>query len=176
MNTRTETAGYVCSIDVGQGVHSMSRPPAGAGDMGEAVSLLRDLVGLNREMLAAQKEQLEYIRRAEDRFQKQNQMQKEDFEGWLKDDRDLSRDCNTSLEVLRKLLGQSMTNMVRYIEENSENLFDSDFSRNELVDRFGQSLNHVSAMYGLVKRISMVDQAMRESAKAATTVTMPNAG
>lgn len=172
MNTVQGPGNFVCSIDVGQGMHSVARPAAGPADMSEAVALLRELVGLSRDMLAAQKEQLEYIRRAEERFQKQNQMQKDDFENWLKDDRDLSRDCNTSLEVLRKLLGQSMTEMVRYVEENSENLFESDYSKNELVDKFGQSLNHVSAMYGLVKRISMVDQAMRDAAKAnaATTI------
>lgn len=166
MNARQETGNLVCSIDVGQGLGALARPTAATAESGESVALLRELVSLNRDMLAAQKEQLEYIRRAEERFQKQNQMQKDDFESWLKDERDLSRDCVTSMEVLRKLLGQNMTDMVRYVEENSENLFESDFSRAELVDRFGQSLNHLSGMYGLVKRLSMVDNAMKEAAKA----------
>jgi hypothetical protein len=153
-----EQPGLVCSIDVSAG---MNVSPGGSPSFvaNELVSQqLDELIGLCRELVGVSREQLELARRAEDRFQKQQQAQREEFERWLNEYSQLPGRCRKAEETVRNVLGQAMSELVDYVEEHHEDLMDSEFVRSELVDRYGSLLNHVSAMYAVLKRLSIADQ------------------
>lgn len=155
--------GLICSIDVTAGMN-LSPGVAVTGSSGDSVpQQLTELILLCREMVGISREHLEISRRAEERFQKQQQAQREEFERWLSEWSQLPGRCRKAEEVVRGVLGQAMSEMVDYVEAHEDDLVDSEFSRSELVDRYGSLLNHVSAMYAVLKRLSIADQASSNS-------------
>ena len=154
--TKQEEDLLCSSINVGAGVVQYAPPPQ-ASNMTETNQLLRALCAMTQNMLQIAQQQLELMKRAEDRFQKQMAMQKEDFDRWLADSPDLQFMSATASESVRTLLGHTMADLVRYVNDNSDNMFDSEYMRQEMVDKYGAQLNHISAMYGLVKRLAMTE-------------------
>lgn len=146
-------------IDVSQspGTPRAATIPAGdsVADLGRAV---RELVAVNRELLHVSREQLELLRRAEERFQKQHEGQREEFARWLTEHPELEGRCEGAHESVRRLFGRSLAELVDYIHENEDSLLESDFVKNDMVDRYGALLNHVSAMYGVLKRLVQAEQ------------------
>lgn len=150
---------FVLSIDVGAGAGAgpvVSAPTEGTEDLARGI---RELVNLTRELLNVSREQLELVRRAEDRFQKQQDAQREEFARWLAEHPEVEGRCEDVHEQLRRLFGRSLAELIRFVDENEDGLIESDFVRSEMVDRFGALLNHVSAMYGIVKRLAAAEQA-----------------
>ena len=119
--------------------------------------LLHELIGVTRELLRVSQEQLRLAQRGEERFQRQQQAQRDEFHRWLDEHPHLSGRCGEAHEVIRNLLGRSMAELVEYVEENGENLLESDFVRTDMVDRYGSLLNHVSVMHGVLKRLAAAD-------------------
>ncbi|MFO0944778.1 MAG: hypothetical protein U1D30_02345 [Planctomycetota bacterium] len=149
---------YVSSIDV---TAASPLPRSGAGSpetSSDSLFLLRELVNLCREQVHLSREQLELLRRTEDRYQRQQEAQKEEFQRWLKENPELAGFCGAAHENLRVLFGRSIAELVQYVDENQETIFDSDFVRMEMVDKYGSLLNHVSAMYSIVKRLAAAEQ------------------
>lgn len=150
--------GFVSSIDVTPEMHTAPPAATPAGDVQVEIALnLRELVQINREMLQISREQLQFSRRAEERHQQQIRAQREEFQRWIEDHPQLEGRCKQARETLRTLLGQSMSELVDFVDENNENLLESDFSRTDLVDRYGSLLHHVSSMYGILKRLAAAD-------------------
>jgi len=120
--------------------------------------LLRELLVATREMIALSREQLELAKKSEERYQRQMQGQREEFERWLGENDLTDGRCASAEEVLRSLLGSSMRTMVEHIDDNSDAILESDFARSELVDRFGPPMAHLSTLYNIVKRLNLVDK------------------
>jgi hypothetical protein len=120
--------------------------------------LLRELLVATREMIALSREQLELAKKAEERYQRQMQGQRDEFERWLGENELTDGRCAQAEEVLRSLLGTSMRTMIEHIDDNCETILESDFARGELVDRFGPPMAHLSTLYNVVKRLNLVDK------------------
>ena len=57
------------------------------------------------------------------------------------------------------MLGRAISELVDYVEDNSENLTDgTDFIRAEMSDKFGGMLHHLWVIYGTLKHLSAADQ------------------
>jgi len=133
-------------------------PSSSGGEFDAMARLLRELLVATREMIALSREQLELARKSEERYQRQMQGQREEFERWLGENDLTDGRCASAEEVLRSLLGASMRSMVEHIDDNSDAILESDFARTELVDRFGPPMAHLSTLYNIVKRLNLVDR------------------
>lgn len=162
MGTAQDRMIYTSTIDVGAG---MNCQPALGTDLAleECNASLRELVALSREMLTIQREQLLMTQRAEERFQRQHAAQREEFQRWLNENPLMAQSAPRVEEATRQLLGQAISDMVDFIDDHQEDILDSDFVRVELVDRFGNLLNHVSTMYSVVKRLAAAAQSEGET-------------
>lgn len=158
---------FISSIDVTAASPLPRSSATGAESSSDSLFLLRELVNLCREQVHLSREQLEMLRRNEDRYQRQQEAQKEEFQRWLKENPELSGYCGTAHEQLRVLFGRAISELVQYVDENQETIFDSDFVRMEMVDKYGSLLNHVSAMYSIVKRLAAAEQNGCESGNSA---------
>ena len=77
--------------------------------------------------------------------------------------------------MLRTVLGNAIRDLIDYVDDNHENLVDSEFVRTEMIDRFGSVLNHVSSMYSVAKRLSAVAKANTEEAARETAASKQEA-
>lgn len=156
---------YVSSIQVTPSVPSgiAYKTSVGADIKDEMLFQMRELVCLAREQVQIAREQLELMRRAEDRFQKQQEAQREEFQRWFGENPGLAGYCTAAHDHLRTLLGKAIAELVQYVDDNGENLLDSDFARTEMIDKYGSLLNHVSAMYGMLKRLAAAEQSGADS-------------
>lgn len=139
---------------------SMPPPAVTASGPGELAVISRQLGETNamlRDLLRVQSLQLEIMKRGEERMMRQLLSQKEDFERWLVEYPELSQGSKEAADLLRRLLGETLDGLVRYVRDNEDGLADSDYVRDEMVTRYGNLLNHGSAMYGLVRRISTME-------------------
>jgi hypothetical protein len=142
--------------------------PARSSERDATSRLLRELLVATREMIALSREQLELAKKSEERYQRQLQGQREEFERWLgENDLDDGR-CVQAENVLRTLLGGSMRAMIDQIDDDPDAILESDFARNELVDRFGPQMGHLSTLYNVVKRLNLVDRTRQESERTET--------
>lgn len=133
-------------------------PPSGPVMDAALSHLMAALVEQNRELIQLSRMQLEISQRMEERFERQMQAQREEFVRWIEDIPGLSVRGKEATEAIRTLLGQLIDDLVAYVEDNRENLSDSDFTRSEMVDRYGQMLGHISSMYGMLKRLSTCEE------------------
>lgn len=151
----------VCSIDVGAGASGVPGPapvPSPRELSDDLVRELRETNKLLREMVRISHETLELTKINESRQKAQIDGQRDEFIRWLSEYPDLRGRCHAAHEVIRRLLGQSLDELVAYIDEHHDSLGESEFARNEMIDRFGSLLNHASSMYGVVKRVCSADQ------------------
>jgi hypothetical protein len=135
--------------------HSPRRPPP-APDL---TPLLADILASLRELIVLQREQLDLARRAEDRYQKQVHSQREEFGRWLDENHLTHGGCKQAEETLRTMLGTALRGLVDHIDEHADALLDADFARADLLDRFGSAIGQLSTLYGVVKRLNVVDRA-----------------
>ena len=88
---------FTSSIDVTAGAPLAPRTPTpAAGPPEDVLREIRELSGLVRELVHVSREQLDLIRRAEDRFQKQNDAQRDEFARWLSEDPAMARQCHAA--------------------------------------------------------------------------------
>ncbi|QDU63556.1 hypothetical protein Pan216_44360 [Planctomycetes bacterium Pan216] len=147
---------YSCSIDVTPAMSGES--PLLPAPSQEMTDLLRELVSGQRELIKLNREQVQHARRTEERYQQQVKSQRQEFERWVGDNHTLVGRCHEARDTVCRLLGDTLGELVEFVDEHDENLFDSDYVRTDLVDRFGALLNHLSSMYGLLKKMAVVDQ------------------
>ena len=140
-------------------------PPAPPGpaempvQLAELVGLTRELVAHMREQTAMAKEMLALGRKNEQRFEEQRQAQRDDFQRWLQEHGLVKRRTKPAEETARAVLGQAISELVDYVEENNENLTEgTDFVRAEMSDKFGGLLHHLWVIYGTLKHLSAADQ------------------
>lgn len=155
---------FVSSIDVTAGFPASSaRSSVSAESKDELVQAIREMTTLYREQLQVSREQLDLLRKAEERFQRQQEAQREEFQRWFTENPGLSGCCAGAHDQLRTLLGRAIAELVEFVDDNGENLIDSDFVRMEMIDKYGSLLNHASAMYSMLKRLAAAEQAGADS-------------
>ncbi len=159
MTEAKNPADYFCSIQVSANPEGSAPPPAGPAIDPQVAELLKALAEQNRELILLSRRQLEVSQRMEERYVQQMQAQREEFVRWAHEIPGLSSRGKKATEAIRDLLGRLIDDLVNYVEENKENLDDSEYVRNDMVDRYGQLLNHISAIYGMLKRVSTADEA-----------------
>lgn len=149
---------FGCSVGiVGGGSPPMSTAtPATTADLLLVAGQMNQLLKTFQELLLIAREQLDIARRSEARHLRMIQNQREELQQWLGPDQ-LGGRCGRLHLVMRDTLGKTLGELAEYVEEHEEDLADSEFVRSELVDRYGAQLNHLSALYGLMKRLSLAE-------------------
>jgi hypothetical protein len=118
------------------------------------------MIEQNREIINLTRRQLEISQRMEERFEKQLIGQREEFLRWIQETPGLASRSKVATEAIRTLLGKLIDDLVEYVDSNGENLEDSEFVRADMVDRYGQLLNHISSIYGILKRLSTAQEGL----------------
>jgi hypothetical protein len=137
-------------------------PPSPADvphQLSEMLELTREMLTLMREQTVMGREMLTLARKNEGRFEEQRQAQRDDFQRWLQEHGLGKRRTKPAEETARAVLGQAISELVDYVEENSDNLTEgTDFVRAEMSDKFGGLLHHLWVIYGTLKHLSAADQ------------------
>jgi hypothetical protein len=127
--------------------------------LAELINLSRAMLAVMQEQNAVAKEALVLARKAEQRFEEQRQAQRDDFQRWLTEHGLVKRRTKPAEETARAVLGRAISELVDYVEDNSENLTDgTEFIRAEMSDKFGGMLHHLWVIYGTLKHLSAADQ------------------
>lgn len=162
MTEARNPADYFSSIHVTAGPSVPPSPQASSGPTQDprVLEILETLAEQNRELILLARRQLELGQRMEERYEKQMIAQRDEFARWLDDEPGLLPRSKQATEAIRNLLGRLIADLVEYVGENDESLHESEFVRAEMVDKYGQLLNHISTMYGMLKRLSTADEGM----------------
>lgn len=151
------------------GVPAPTAPPQ------DTPSLLRELVGATHDLTAAtrslidlarqqaemSRQQLDLARRAEQRIEEQRQAQRDEFQRWLGEYKLLGGRSAKAEKTIRAVLGTALAELVEYIEDNDENLTDSDYIRRELSEKYGAMLAHLWSIHGVLKHLSAAEAAAK---------------
>jgi chromosome segregation ATPase len=149
---------YFCSIQVSANPDGSTAPAAGTAIDPQIAEILKLIADQNREMIQLSRRQLEVSQRMEERYVQQIHAQRDEFVKWIHEIPGLSARGKRATEAMRELLGKLIDDLVDHVEDNKENLEESEFARNDMVDRYGQLLNHVSSIYGMLKRVATADE------------------
>lgn len=86
-----------------------------------------------------------------------NQKQRQtELGNWKQANPDLADGCRVAAESLTKVQTQYLQTITDEVNDNSENLADSEFMLNEFVDRFGPRLAHLNGVLHLLSQLSSV--------------------
>ena len=132
MNETQRLPAYVTRIDVSGAVPLPAvNSTHDNNPINELAVHLKELAGATKELVTIGKEHLELAKRAEERYQKQHQSQREEFNRWLEDHPHLARRSQAVHDVLRTVLGNAIRDLIDYVDDNQENLVESEFVRTE---------------------------------------------
>jgi hypothetical protein len=128
--------------------------------MGEVAALLREMVGMTRELLENSRQQLELSKRWEQRTVEQIQTNRDELTRLGKEHPELRGRSKDVEQQVAAVVGKSMSDLYDYVEHHGSDVAESDYVRAELVDKYGGMLYHLHGIHGIVKRFSSFEQQM----------------
>ena len=159
MSTSDQQAGQLGSqVSVSPSVVDVG--PGGVIDLNESIiRLLHDSLQIQRQQLELTREMVVTAREA-------RQRQQADLQAWQRSNEGVVERCRDVLETLSQIHAGMLGDMADHINENVENLLESDFAISEFVDRFGPRLHHLSAMLSVFKQLSAQPSDSQRKVKA----------
>lgn len=143
----------------------MAPTPPG-GSLAEVASLLRELIGVTRELVDNSRQQLEFSKRWEQRTVEQQQVQRDEFQRLLREHPELKGRAKPIEEHVNAVVGKALTDLFDYVEHHGSDLTDSDYIRSELVEKYGGLLYHLYGIHGIVKRVSAFENQQQQQQQA----------
>lgn len=134
---------FATQIDVGSGATFTSA---------RAVEL--EQIRLLREILAAQDRQNELLEELVNQLNAAQRQKAAELGQWKAANPHLARSCRRAAETLGRVQTEFLELMTREINENQENLLESDFALNEFVDRFGPRFAHLNGLVQVLAQLS----------------------
>lgn len=133
-------------IDVSHGTYA---PPAGGQSAGTA-----EIIGLLRELLAAQDRQNELLEELIAQVGAAQRQRAAELNQWKQANPALAAACRSAAEALSKIQTEYLVSITQEINENFEQLRDGEFMLNEFVDRFGPRLAHLNGLLQVLSQLS----------------------
>ncbi len=118
------------------------------GDQGE-------LVGVLRNILAAQDRQNELLEELVTQLSAPQRQRNQELAQWKQANPELARSCRHAAESLSRVQVEFLKSMTEEISENSDALMDGEFMLNEFVDRFGPRLAHLNGVLQVLAQLGV---------------------
>lgn len=138
----------VFHIDVTQ---SASEPIINHHHQSEMTALLHQLV-------AGQDRQNELLEEMVEQMQAGQRQRANELNQWKEANPLLARRCRAAAEALSQVQTEFLQSLTVDINDNFEEMIDSDFILNEFVDRYGPRLAHLNGVLQLLSQLSMATQ------------------
>ena len=133
-------------IDVAHTAYSPQAPVRGVAS--------NELVGVLREVLAAQDRQNELLEEIVSQLSAAQRQRANELGQWKQANPALARNCRLAAEALSKVQTEYLVSLTSEISENFEALRDGEFMLNEFVDRFGPRLAHLNGLLQVLSQLS----------------------
>ncbi len=130
---------------VGPFMSAPADPPAPPPADSEMINLLRQILEVQREHLAA-------VRAAQDAGSRWRAF----VARWREDFPDLSESCREVLPILERSYGAMIAELAEYLRQQGAGALDNDFSLQEFIDRYGMRLAQLGTILNLVAPLAEV--------------------
>ncbi len=144
----------VFHIDVTQGT---SEPM-----IGHPPDTQSELVTLMHQLVLGQDRQNELLEELVDQMQAGQRQRANELNQWKDANPLLARRCRSAAEALSQVQTEFLQSLTIDVNDNFENMIDSDFVLNEFVDRYGPRLAHLNGVLQLLSQLSMTGQTAQQ--------------
>ena len=115
-----------------------------------------DVVGLLQDLLAAQDRQCHLLEELVSQISATQRQRANELGQWRQANPRLARRCRRAAESLSQAQTQYLQNLTEEVMDNAENLSESDYMLNELIDRYGPRLAHLNGVLQVLSQLSIM--------------------
>ena len=147
MANESQDMSPVFRIDVGQSASEPQIPARETERHSELTALLQQLV-------IGQDRQNELLEEVVEQMGSSQRQRAQELNQWKEANPVLAKRCRAAAESLSKVQTEFLQNITFEVNDNAEDMVDSDFMMNEFVDRFGPRLAHLNGVLQLLSQLS----------------------
>ena len=137
----------VFRIDVGQSASDSAAPHSGAGQ--------NDIAAILQQLVAGQDRQNELMEEMIDQMHASQRQRSNELSQWKDANPLLARRCRAAAEALSQVQTEFLQTLTIDVNDNHEEMMDSEFVLNEFVDRYGPRLAHLNGVLQLLSQLSL---------------------
>ena len=145
MSQHAQSLPSVFHIDVSAGA-----PAATPGNLGLEIAILL------RQLVQGQERANKLLEDVVSHMQAPHKQRATELGNWKEANPDLAEGCRVAAESLTKAQTQYLQSIADEVNDQGENLADSEFMLNEFVDRFGPRLAHLNGVLHLLSQLGSV--------------------
>ncbi len=112
------------------------------------------LLRIMQQVLSTQQRQIELLEEINKSMQAGQRQRSNELQQWKQANPRLARSCWTASQALGQVQADYLQNMTDEIDENSEEMMNSEFVMNEFVDRFGPRMAHLNSILQVLGQLS----------------------
>ena len=147
MANESQDMSPVFRIDVGQ---SASEPQI----QNRETERHSELTALLQQLVIGQDRQNELLEEVVEQMGSSQRQRAQELNQWKEANPVLAKRCRAAAESLSKVQTEFLQNITFEVNDNAEDMVDSDFMMNEFVDRFGPRLAHLNGVLQLLSQLS----------------------
>jgi hypothetical protein len=150
MTQKSHSLHPVFHIDV---THSASEPIQRVSNESQ-----NEIVALLHQLVQGQDRQNELLEELVDQMQAGQRQRINELNQWKDANPVLARRCRVAAEALSQVQTEFLQSLTIDVNDNFEDMLDSDYVLNEFVDRYGPRLAHLNGVLQLLSQLSMNGQ------------------
>lgn len=150
MTQKSHSIHPVFHIDV---THSASEPIHRVANETQS-----EIAALLHQLVQGQDRQNELLEELVDQMQAGQRQRVNELNQWKEANPVLARRCRAAAEALSQVQTEFLQNLTIDVNDNFEDMLDSDYMLNEFVDRYGPRLAHLNGVLQLLSQLSMNGQ------------------
>ncbi len=147
MTNESQDISPIFHIDVAQGA---SEPVVEQNNSGQS-----EMVALMHQLVLGQDRQNELMEEMLDQMSAAQRQRASELNQWKDANPLLARRCRAAAEALSQVQTEFLQGLTVDVNDNYENMLDSEFVLNEFVDRYGPRLAHLNGVLQLLSQLSM---------------------
>ena len=140
----------VFRIDVSQSASDGSNVPAQSQEQPNS-----ELNALLQQLVIGQDRQNELLEELVDQMNASQRQRSAELGQWKEANPILARRCRAAAEALSQVQTEFLHNLTVDVNDNYENMLDSEFVLNEFVDKYGPRLAHLNGVLQLLSKLSV---------------------
>lgn len=137
----------VFRIDVAQSASESANSPSRAG--------LDDVAVILQQLVAGQDRQNELMEEMIEQMHASQRQRSNELSQWKDANPLLARRCRAAAEALSQVQTEFLQTLTIDVNDNHEEMMDSEFVLNEFVDRYGPRLAHLNGVLQLLSQLSL---------------------
>jgi DNA-binding transcriptional regulator YbjK len=137
----------VFRIDVAQSASESANSPSGVGQ--------DDVAAILQQLVAGQDRQNELMEEMIEQMHASQRQRSNELSQWKDANPLLARRCRAAAEALSQVQTEFLQTLTIDVNDNHEEMMDSEFVLNEFVDRYGPRLAHLNGVLQLLSQLSL---------------------